>query len=484
MKRPIGIDLGTTNSCLATIDAAGHPRTVTNRQGQLLLPSVVSFLKDPAGRANILVGAPARRQAITNPRETIFGAKRLIGRRFDDREVRRLAATLPYEVIAAPNGDAWVRVADRPISPQEVLSYVLEQLRLVAEPTAAALGYGAHREPNARLAVFDLGGGTFDVSLVNVEDGVFEVISTHGDNMLGGDDFDRRMVERLVEEIKEQHGLDVTSDPTALARLREEAEKAKVNLSEAAQATLQIPYLGKAKGQVVNYIRILKRQELESWTADIVQRLEAPCREAMQACGVRPGDLDQVILVGGMTRMPAVQRKVEQIFGKRPTKSANPDEAIAIGAATECAILAGKIEEVILLDVTSRTLGLHVGGGKFAPVIPRNATLPARETRLVATQRDSQRELPVEVYAGESADVRRNRPLGTFVLGGLPDAPAGEVMVLVDFTVDVDGCLAISAREVTSGAHADIRLTATCGLTRAEVSELASLRRARVDRAS
>jgi molecular chaperone DnaK len=349
--------------------------------------------------------------------------------------------------------------------------------RLVAEPTAAALGYGAHREPTARFAVVDLGGGTFDVSIVNVEDGVFEVISTHGDNLLGGDDFDRRMVERLAEEISDQHGLDVAADPTALGRLREEAERAKVNLSEAAQATLQIPYLGKAKGQVVNYIRILKRQELESWTADVVQRLEPPCREALLVCGLKPEEVDQVILVGGMTRMPAVQRKIEQIFARRATKNANPDEAVAIGAATECAILAGKISEVVLLDVTSRTLGLHLGGGKFAPVIPRNATLPARETRLISTNRDSQRELPVEVYAGESIDVRRNRHLGTFVLGGLPDAPAGEVMVLVDFTVDIDGCLTISAREVTSGAHADIRLTATCGLTRTEVHDLAEGRR-------
>ncbi len=519
--RSIGIDLGTTNSCVATIAANGQPQIIASRQGHRTLPSVVSFAAD--GR--VAVGAPARRQAIVNPRETIFGVKRLIGRRWEDNEVQRFLKTLPYEVVPAPNGDAWVQLGGRFVSPQEVSAHVLAAMRTVAEehfaqsgdtlgeaiitvpayfddaqrqatkdaaeiaglrvrrllnePTAAALGYGAHRQPAARFAVCDLGGGTFDVSILNVEDGVFEVISTHGDIMLGGDDFDRRITERLGAELHAQLGLDPAADPQLLGRLREEAEKLKHALSEAAQATLQLPHLTRASGQPASFVRTVSRAELEAWLEDIVARLEAPCRECLSNAGLGTADVDRVILIGGSTRMPAVQRKLEQIFGKRPARDVNPDEAVAIGAATQCAILDGQLEGIVLLDVTSRALGIHAGRGRFAPVVPRNATIPTREHKILATQEDGQRELAIEIYEGESFDVRQNRHLGTFVLTGLPEAPAGEVLVMIDFTVDVDGILRVSARELSEGASLHVRLQATCGLTRTDVRRLAAARAAR-----
>jgi molecular chaperone DnaK len=507
--RFIGIDLGTTNTCVATLDAAGRPKIIASRQGESTMPSVVAFPE----RGAPIVGTPARRQAVTNPHHTIFGAKRLIGRRHDDPEVQRLAATLPYEVAAAPSGDAWVQVGGRLVSPQEVSSHVLSAMRVVAEehfgdkeineaivtvpayfdhaqrqatkdaaeiagitvrrllnePTAAALGYGAHRNPTARLAVCDLGGGTFDVSIVNVEQGVFEVLSTHGDNLLGGEDFDRRVLVELAREIRTSHAVDIETDAQLLTRLREEVERAKHTLSEAAQAQVQIPYLGASRQ---GYTRTLARAELESWTADVVARLESPCREALSNARLEPAQIDHVLLVGGATRMPAVQRKIAEIFGRPPARNVNPDEIVAIGAATQCALLAGQLEGVVLLDVTSRTLGFHAGGGRFLPVIPRNATAPTREHKILPTTEDGQREVTVEIYEGEAVDISGNRHLGTFVLGGLPDAPAGEVMVLLELTVDVDGLLSVTGREMTSGVRAEVRLATASGLSRADVRRL------------
>jgi molecular chaperone DnaK len=457
-----------------------------------------------------------------NPRGTIYAAKRLVGRRFDDPEVKRVAQALPYKVARAPNGDAWVEVGRQLVSPQQVSAHVLASLkgvaethfgepvteaiitvpayfdtaqrqatkdaaeiaginvrRLLNEPTAAALGYGAHREPAARFAVCDLGGGTFDVSIVNVEGGVFEVISTHGDDLLGGDDFDRRLVMRLAAEIRAAHGVDVEGDPTVLQRLREEVEKAKHALSESVQTTLQLPYLtaptpGK---QGVAFSRPVSRTELEAWCTDILDRLDRPCREALASAGLEAKDVDQVLLVGGATRMPAVQRKIGQIFGRPPTKSANPDEVVAIGAATQCAILAGELEGVVLLDVTSRTLGVGVADGRFQPVVPKNSSIPTREHKMFATTEDGQRELRIEMFEGEHPIAARNRHLGTFVMQNLPDAPAGEVLLMVDFTVDVDGILGIAAREMSTNARAEVKLQTTCGLTRADVRKLAQTMR-------
>jgi molecular chaperone DnaK len=509
--RTLGIDLGTTNSCVATIDDGGRPRIIASRQGARTLPSVVSF--EPGDK--VVVGAPAKRALVTQPTRTIFAAKRLIGRRFDEPEVRRLAQTLPYRVAPSPSGDAWIDLGERLVPPQEVSAHVLKAVRQVAEdelggrvdqviitvpayfddaerqatkdaaaiagldvrrlinePTAAALGFGAHRGAAARLAVCDLGGGTFDISIVQVEGGVFEVIATHGDILLGGEDVDRRIVERFAEEIKRRHGIDAMADPTLLGRLREEAERVKHALSDSQSIEVRVPFLAMVDGRPLDFVRTLGRDELEAWVGDLMARLDAPCQQALAAAGLGPGQIDQVLLVGGATRMPAVGRALENLFGRRPVKQANPDEVVAIGAATQCALLDGRLEGVVLLDVTSRAIGLHAGGGRFAPVIPKNATLPTRESRVLPTTKDGQRELAIDVYAGESVDVQKNRHLGTFTLAGLPDAPAGDVLVVVDFTVDVDGILTVAAHELASGAEATVRLRPATGLTRRAVNEL------------
>jgi len=512
--RTIGIDLGTTNSVVATIDDDGKPRILTNHHGDTVTPSTVSFADTKDGRP--LVGMPAKRQAVTSPRETIHAAKRLIGRRFDDPEVQALAETLPYEVVSAPNGDAWVQVHGMRLSPQEVSALVLADVRktaeahfggavdeaiitvpayfdneqrqatkdaaqiaglrvrrLLNEPTAAALGYGAHRGANRRFAVCDLGGGTFDVSIVNVEDGVFEVISTHGDAFLGGEDFDRAIIENLAREIERDHGIDLTEDAQALQRLREQAEEVKHQLSAASETQLELLHLATLpSGKPFDYRRVVDRDELEFWTEPILQRLEAPCYECVARCGLRADDVDAIILVGGMTRMPAVQQRLEGVFSKTPLKVVNPDEIVSVGAATQCAILDGVIEEVVLLDVTSRALGIDVGSGRYQQVIPRNATIPTREHKIVATTEDGQRELFVDVYEGESERVAHNRHLGRFVCAGLEPAPAGEVLIVLDFTVNVDGILRVSASELGTGRQPELRLTATAGLTRQEVRRL------------
>ncbi len=514
-RRTIGIDLGTTNSCVATIDRDGMPRIIANQQGDRTTPSMVSVQTGSDG-VKPLVGISAKRRAVTNPQDTVFAVKRLMGRRFDDPEVQQLARTLPYPVVAAPNGDAWVSIAGEPLAPQQVSALVLRELRMVAEayfggpvgeaiitvpayfdnqqrqatkdaaeiaglkvkrllnePTAAAMGYGAHRGANRRFAVCDLGGGTFDVSIVNVEDGVFEVVSTHGDAFLGGDDFDRVMMEQLLGEMLEQHGVDVAADPQALQRLKSEVQDLKHTLSAAHEATITLPFLAtKPGGGRLDYQRKIRRDELEAWTAPILDRMVPPCREAVARCGLTPAEIDAVILVGGMTRMPAVQRQIAAIFGTMPLKVVNPDEIVSVGAATQCALLDGSIEGVVLLDVTSRALGLHVDGGKYQQVIPRNATIPTREHKIIATVADGERELAFDVYEGESPDPRDNRHLGRYVCVDLPDAPAGEVLILVDFTIDVDGLLSVAATELGSGERVALRLIATAGLTRADVVTL------------
>jgi molecular chaperone DnaK len=509
VTRLIGIDLGTTNTCVAAVDR-GRPVIVASRQGERIMPSVVSYPEKGA----TIVGSPAKRQTITQPKRTVSGVKRLIGRAISDPEVRRLAETLPYEVAAGPTGDAWVRIDDRLISPEEISAQILRVMgevagqhhggdaiagavitvpayfdhaqrqatkdaaeiaglpvaRLINEPTAAALGFGAHRQPSARFAVCDLGGGTFDVSIVNVQDGVFEVVATQGDGLLGGGDFDRRMVHRLAAEIRAAHGVDPMEDPQLLGRLHEECAEVKHALSASAQATLQLPYVKGGAG----FIRPIKRLELESWTQDLVVRLESPCQQAMATAGLRPTEIDQVILVGGATRMPAVQRKLEQIFNRPPARVVNPDEIVAIGAATQAAILGGELDGIVLLDVTSQTLGFDDGTGRMMPVIPKSSTVPTRESRIVPTRKDGEREVRVEVYEGDAPMARDNRHLGAFVLSGLPEARAGDVLVMVDFSVDVDGIVRVSGRELTSRISADVRLYAGCGLTRADVRRLAT----------
>jgi len=518
MKRSIGIDLGTTNSCVATVDGAGKPFIISNKLGESTTPSMVSFTCTPGteGGDAPLVGAPAMRRAVTNPAETLYGVKRLIGRRYDDPAVLALAETLPYSVVSAANGDAWIDVMGAQLSPPEISSMVLRELheiavqrfgdavdeaiitvpahfdnaerqatvhaaeiaglrvrRLLNEPTAAALGYGAHRGEDQRLAVCDLGGGTFDVSIVNIEDGIIEVISSQGDLFLGGDDIDRAIMQELLADIRSEHGLDLENNPEALQRLKGEVVQAKHVLSEARTASIELLHLGLASsGKPLDYRRKIDRSELNAWVGPVLGRLDAPCREAAARCGLAPKDVDAIVLVGGMTRMPAIQSRIASIFHRPALKVVNPDEIVSIGAATQCAILDGLIEDVVLLDVTSQALGLLSEDGQYQQVIPRNATIPTREHRIVATTRDNQREVSFEVYEGGSANAGINRQLGRFACRNLPEAPAGEVMLLVEFTVNVDGILRVSTSELGSGEPRELRMMATAGLTRSEVERL------------
>jgi len=462
------------------------------------------------------VGTPALRHAVTSPENTLFGVKRLIGRRFDDPEVQAWAKALPYAIDAAPNGDAWIATHGIPLAPPEISAFVLAELKSVAEehlgdpvaeaiitvpahfdneqrratvdaatiaglkvrrllnePTAAALGYGAHRESDQRVAVCDLGGGTFDVSIVNVESGVIEVISTQGDLFLGGDDVDRAVIEGLLEDIRIAHGIDLADNATALQRLKEQVVRAKHALSETRMAHIELRFLATlASGAPLHYRRDIRREELARWMGPFLQRLEAPCREAAARCGLRADEIDSIILVGGMTRMPAIQDRIASIFGRPPLKVVNPDVIVSIGAATQCAILDGKTTGVVLLDVTSRALGLLPQGGRYSQVVPKNATIPTRQERIISTTENGQRELVFDVFEGESADPGRNRHLGRFVCKGLPDARAGDVLILVTFTVDVDGIIRVSASEMASGVVPELRMTATAGLARREVMRL------------
>lgn len=517
MKRSIGIDLGTTNSCVATVDESGKPSIIANKLGESTTPSTVSLRSAPgSGGEPPLVGAPAMRRAATNPSETLYGVKRLIGRRFDDTSVQALATTLPYQLVSAANGDAWVEVLGAQLSPPEISSMVLRELheiaeahfgdsvdeaiitvpahfdnaerratvdaaeiaglkvrRLLNEPTAAALGYGAHRGKDQRLAVCDLGGGTFDVSIVNVEGGIVEVISSQGDLFLGGDDVDRAIMQELLKELRTEQGLDLGDDAQALQRIKSEVVQAKHTLSEARSATIELLHLGElSSGKFLDYKRTIERAELNDWVAPVLRRLDAPCKETAARCGLAPQDVDAIVLVGGMTRMPAIQSRIAAIFGRPALKVVNPDEIVSIGAATQCAILDGLIEDVVLLDVTSQALGLLSEDGSYQQVIPCNATIPTREHRIIATSKDNQREIFFEVYEGEAATPSANRQLGRFVCRDLPSAPAGEVMLLVEFTVDVDGILHVATSELGSGEQRELRLMATAGLTRSEITRL------------
>ena len=516
MKRSIGIDLGTTNSCVATIDAKGKAQIISNKLGESTTPSMVSFEDASSSDKPPLIGAAAMRRAVTNPRETLYGVKRLIGRPYDDPEVQELALTLPYSVVSAANGDAWVEVCGERRSPQEISGMILREMhdtaaehfedeveeaiitvpahfdnaqrkatadaaaiaglkvrRLLNEPTAAALGYGAHRGSDKRLAVCDLGGGTFDVSIVNVEDGVIEVISSQGDLLLGGDDVDRIIINKLLEEIRKEHGVDLADNAEALQRLKGDVVKAKHALSETRSAKLELRYLADLpSGKSLDYQRKIERAELNDWISPFLGRIEGPCREAAAMCGLAPTDVDTIVLVGGMTRMPSIQNQLASVFGRPPLKVVNPDEIVSIGAATQCAILDGLIEDVVLLDVTSRALGLLSEDGKYQQVIPQNATIPTREHRIVATTQKNQSELYFEVFEGESPNPGHNRQLGRFLCKDLPKAPAGEVMLLIEFTIDVDGILGVSASELGSGERPELRMLATAGLSRLDFQRL------------
>jgi molecular chaperone DnaK len=521
VSRIIGIDLGTTNSCVAALDERGTPRVLAAEDGSRTIPSWVSWT--PSGA--VVVGAPAQRQAVSNPANTVFGVKRLIGRKVNAEDVTWFARLAPFRIVAATNGDAWVRIGDpgTPTSPQEVAAHVLRRLRAVAEhalgepvtravvtlpayfdemqrqatrhagtiagidivrilnePTAAALAYGAHRVGQGRrlIAVFDLGGGTFDISIMAVENGIFEVLATGGDSALGGEDWDRRILEMLMDEIFDKHRIDLTANVVAMSRLREAAESAKRMLSTAAETTIALPFLcNDNNGAPLNFTRTLTRREVEAKSAELLERLQAPCKRALADTGLSAADIEEVLLVGGMTRWPAVQTLVESIFGKKPSKGANPDEVVALGAAAYAGILSGDADDAALLDVTPRDIGIKVGESQFVTIIPRNSMLPVRARRLFATTSQHQKFVAIELYQGEDEDVGGNRRLGRVVLGDLPPGPAGSVRVELILTIDVESILEVTARELKSGKEASVTIRPTGGLSQDEIFEIVARRR-------
>ncbi len=519
MARTIGIDLGTTNSCVAVLDDKGQPRILASADGERTMPSWVSW----SGNGQIAVGARARRQGVTNAAATVYGAKRLIGRKVNADDVSWFARLAPFRIVAAPNGDAWVRVHGQPISPQEIAAHVLRAVRKIAEealgepvtravvtvpayfddaqrqatrdagqiagldvirilnePTAAALAYGAHRvsEGRRRIAVFDLGGGTFDISIMSVENGIFEVLATGGDSALGGEDWDRRLLERLVDEVFDEFRVDLTTIPMAMSRLREACETAKKALSDDRVVTISLPFLANdLQGAPINFERTLPRELLEALTHDLIDRLEAPCTRALDDAGLTPSDLEEVLLVGGMTRSPAVQDLVERVFQKKPSKGANPDEVVALGAAQYAGILAGESDDAALLDVTPHDLGIKVGDSQFAVVLPRNSMLPVRARRMFATTADNQKFVSIELYQGDSSDIAKNRKLGQVTLDDLPPGPAGSARVELVITVNVESILSVTAREIRSGREASVTIRPSGGLSQREIVEIITRRR-------
>jgi molecular chaperone DnaK len=520
VSRIIGIDLGTTNSCVAVLDDKRQPRTLASADGERTIPSWVSWAAD----GQISVGARARRQGVTNAAATVYGAKRLIGRKVNGEDIAWFTRLAPFRIVAAPNGDAWVRIHGQPISPQEIAAHVLRALRKVAEealgervtravvtvpayfddaqrqatrdagqiagldvirilnePTAAALAYGAHRVSEGRrvIAVFDLGGGTFDVSIIAVDAGIFEVLATGGDSALGGEDWDRRIIERVVDEVFDQYRVDLTTIPMAMSRLREACEAAKKALSVDREAKIALPFLANDQhGAPINYERVVTRDFVEQLTKDLLDRLEAPCRRALVDAGLpEVGGLEEVLLVGGMSRWPAIPEIVERIFKLKPSKGANPDEVVALGAAAYAGILAGESDDAQLLDVTPHDIGIRVGDSGFALMVPRNSMLPVRARRLFATTADNQKFVSIELYQGSDKDLTKSRKLGQITLDDLPPGPAGSARVELVITVDVESILSVTAREIKSGREASVTIRPSGGLSQREIVEIITRRR-------
>jgi len=510
MGKVIGIDLGTTNSCVALFEGR-EPAIIANAEGARTTPSIVAFT--PAGER--LVGQIAKRQAITNPDHTIYAVKRLIGRKFDSAEVRSFQEIAPFEVEAAANGDAWVRVDQRAYSPQEISAMVLTKmkdtvadflgeavtdavitvpayfddsqrqatmdagkiaglnvLRIINEPTAAALAYGIGKQESRRIVVFDLGGGTFDISILEIASGVFEVRATNGDTYLGGEDFDMRICDALIEQFKAEQGIDLRSDGMALQRLKEAAERAKHELSSVEETDVNLPFIAADDNGPKHLAASLSRARLEELVQDLVERLVEPCRIALEDAGLTTQEIDEVILVGGMTRMPAIQRKVEEIFGRSPHKGVNPDEVVAAGAAIQGGVLTGEVEDVLLLDVTPLSLGVETQGGINTVIIPRNTTVPTSKSQIFSTTEDAQSVVRIHVLQGERELARDNKTLGRFELVGIPPAPRGVPQIEVSFEIDADGVVNVSAKDLGTGRTQAIRVTASSGLGEAEVARL------------
>jgi molecular chaperone DnaK len=511
MAKVIGIDLGTTNSVVAVMEG-GEPVVITNAEGNRLTPSTVALNK--AGER--LVGQVAKRQAVTNPENTVFSVKRFMGRKLSDAHVQRDKDLVPYKLSGAPNGDVRVLLGGRDHSPQEVSAMVLQKLkadaeaylgetitqavitvpayfndsqrqatkdagkiaglevlRIINEPTASALAYGLDKQgKDETIAVYDLGGGTFDISILELGDGVFEVKATNGDTHLGGDDFDQRVIDWLASEFRKDTGIDLRGDRTALQRLREAAEKAKMELSTVLQTEINLPFIT-ADASGPRHLNItLSRSKLEQLTGDLVDRTIGPVKQALTDAGLRPNDIDEVILVGGQTRMPSVQEAVRRFFNKEPHKGVNPDEVVAVGAAIQAGVLAGDVKDVLLLDVTPLTLGIETLGGVMTPLIERNTTIPTRKSQVFSTASDSQSSVEVHVLQGERAEARVNKSLGKFVLDGIPPAPRGVPQIEVTFDIDANGIVNVTALDKATGKKQHITITASSGLNDAEIAQM------------
>jgi molecular chaperone DnaK len=510
MGKVIGIDLGTTNSCVAVMDGK-TPKVIENAEGMRTTPSIVAFTDD----GERLVGQPAKRQAVTNPERTFFAVKRLIGRRYDDPMVEKDKKLVPYKIVKASNGDAWVEADGKSYSPSQISAFILQKmketaeahlgqkvdqavitvpayfndaqrqatkdagkiaglevLRIINEPTAAALAYGLDKTKTGTIAVYDLGGGTFDISILEIGDGVFEVKSTNGDTFLGGEDFDMRLVNYLADEFQKEQGINLRNDKLALQRLKEAAEKAKIELSSTTQTEINLPFITADQSGPKHLTMKLTRAKFEALVADLVEKTIDPCRKALKDAGLTAGEIGEVVLVGGMTRMPKIQEMVKQFFGKEPHKGVNPDEVVAIGAAIQAGVLQGDVKDVLLLDVTPLSLGIETLGGVFTRIIDRNTTIPTKKSQVFSTAEDNQNAVTIRVFQGEREMAADNKMLGQFDLMGIPPSPRGMPQIEVTFDIDANGIVNVSAKDKATGKEQQIRIQASGGLSESDIDKM------------